>query len=68
MKNGESPGGQSQALLLKADEVADLLAISVRSVWRLASRGELPPPIEIGRSKRWRRDDIEKFVGDRAAA
>lgn len=54
------------ALLLTVDQVAGLLGISVRSVWRLASAGELPPPLSIGRSKRWERRSLEAFVEAKA--
>lgn len=54
-------------LLLTVDEVAHLLGISVRSVWRLTSGGELPGPITLGRSKRWARRTIEDYVAGKAA-
>lgn len=50
------PGPTSD--LIRAKEVAQLLGASVRQVWRLSSCGVLPPPISIGRSRRWRRTDI----------
>ena len=49
-------------LALTVEQVARLLGISVRSVWRFSSAGELPPPISIGRSKRWDARAIEHFV------
>lgn len=54
-------------LVLKAEQVAELLGISVRSVWRFSSAGELPGPISIGRSKRWDRRTIEEFIRQKAA-
>jgi len=44
--------------LLTAAEVAGLLKLSVRQVWRLAAGGKLPQPIHIGRSARWRSKDL----------
>lgn len=58
---------QEPPLLLTVDEVARLLGISVRSVWRLTSLGELPGPITLGRSKRWARRAIEEYVAGKAA-
>jgi predicted DNA-binding transcriptional regulator AlpA len=48
--------------LLTAHEVADRLTVSVRTVWRWAGKGQLPPPIHIGGITRWRMRDIEAFI------
>jgi excisionase family DNA binding protein len=49
--------------MLAAKEVAALLGISVRTVWRLRARGELPQPIRYSRKLvRWRRDHLERFL------
>lgn len=48
--------------LLKADQVAELLALHVRSVWRLSSSGEIPKPVRIGKSTRWRLTDLRAFL------
>jgi len=49
-------------LLVRAPEVATILAISVREVWRKTSDGTLPAPIKLGNSTRWRMADLEEFV------
>lgn len=51
-------------LLLTDREVAGLLSISRRTVWRLTSTGELPKPIKLGRASRWRRADLEAFISE----
>jgi excisionase family DNA binding protein len=56
---------QLTELLLTDAEVAILLAISRRQVWRLVNTGELPPPIRFGRSTRWRRNDIERCLNNK---
>lgn len=49
-------------LLLSKDEVAAMLGISVRTIDRMKSAGELPEPVEVHGSKKWRRTDIlEQF-------
>ncbi len=49
--------------LLKVSDVARALAVSTRTVWRLVSAGELPPPQKIGkRLRRWKSTDIENYI------
>lgn len=52
------------AMLLDVRQVADLLGISTRTVWRLAATGDIPAPIRIGeRIVRWRAADLEHHLG-----
>lgn len=57
---------QETRLLLKVEQVAKMLGLSERSVWRLTSTGEIPAPIKLGRSRRWSRKTIEDFVESKA--
>lgn len=53
--------------LLTAEEVAELLAVSPRSVWRLSDTGQIPAPVRFGgRVTRWRLIDIRNFIAARA--
>ncbi len=61
-----NPSNREQSLALDARQVAFLLNISVRSVWRLTSSGELPKPVAIGRSRRWLRSAIENHLMNEA--
>lgn len=55
------------AQLLTAREVADLLRIHPRSVWRAATAGDIPKPIRIGpKVVRWRLTDLQAFIGGAA--
>jgi len=45
-------------MAISARELADLLGISMRQVWRLNSAGKLPRPVRIGGSVRWNRQEI----------
>jgi len=54
----------SRLKLLKASEVADLLGIAERTVWRYRSSGELPAPVSIGGATRWRLTDIQAFIDE----
>lgn len=54
--------------LISADDVAALLRVSRRTVFRLRQRGALPAPVEIGRSiVRWRLVDVRSYL-DRLAS
>lgn len=48
--------------LLKAEDLAELLGISLRSVWRRIADGSVPKPVRIGRLVRWHRQTIEKWL------
>ena len=52
--------------MIDVREVASILSISIRSVWRLVATGELPQPVRFGRSARWRLADIEACIEIRA--
>lgn len=45
----------------RVKQVAEFLNVSVREVWRLVARGELPPPVKIGRCSVWFESDIVEF-------
>lgn len=52
------------AELVNARELAKLLAVSERTLYRLKSAGELPPAVAIGGSVRWRLAEIRQWVGE----
>lgn len=54
--NGQSPA------LLSAESVAQMLQVSVRTVWRLRSSGQLPHPVQVGGSIRWRADEVCAWI------
>lgn len=49
-------------MLLTVEDVAELLTLGVRSVWRHSATGELPPPIKIGKASRWDVEQIRAFI------
>lgn len=61
-QNGGHHTAQSTPLLLSADRLADLLGVSVRTLWRLRSAGRVPRPVHLGASVRWRADEITLWV------
>ncbi|MCC6682854.1 MAG: helix-turn-helix domain-containing protein [Phycisphaeraceae bacterium] len=58
---------EAKQLLVNVAQVAELLGLSERTVWRLVSTGEIPGPIRLGRSCRWSRKVIEMFVETKVA-
>jgi excisionase family DNA binding protein len=54
--------------LLRVDEVADRLGISIRTVWSLRSSGAIPDAVKIGTATRWRRSEIESHIRSLNAA
>ena len=53
---------QPVTLLINAEQVANILNISERTLWRLVSGGKVPQPVRIGRSARWRVQDIYDWI------
>ena len=47
--------------LYRVRDVAELLTLSVREVWRLVAKGVLPQPVKIGRCSVWFDSDISEF-------
>jgi len=52
----------SRPSLLTIDDVAAFLRVSPSTVRRLVDRGELRPPIHVGRSIRWRETDLRSWI------
>ncbi len=49
-------------VMLNVNDLAALLRVSVRTVWRLRSAGRLPKPVEIGGSIRWNEDTVRDWI------
>ena len=56
------PEGAGQPLLLNVADVAALLNVSTRSVWRMCRLGQCPEPVRVGGSTRWRTCDLQEWV------
>ncbi|MFM7318335.1 MAG: helix-turn-helix transcriptional regulator [Isosphaeraceae bacterium] len=54
--------GEMIAVLMSAEELAEMLRISERTLWRLLSAGQIPKPVRIGRSTRWRANEIREWI------
>ena len=60
--NGERHKESHPHPMWTVKDVAELLKVSQRHVWRLRSAGKLPQPIRIGRAVRWPRQSIAAFI------
>ncbi|TWT67023.1 Helix-turn-helix domain protein [Posidoniimonas polymericola] len=70
-KNDEKPAarkpptiGDNACLLATPTQVAEMLQVSTRTLWRMRAAGKLPEPVRLGAAVRWRRDEIEQWVRD----
>ena len=64
MKTNTLPSGRTEPALISAVELAELLQVSTRTLWRLRSAGKLIKPIKLGGSTRWRLDEVEAWIAD----
>ncbi|MDR2762006.1 MAG: helix-turn-helix domain-containing protein [Planctomycetaceae bacterium] len=53
-----------ERLLVKADELAIMLGVSVKTVWNLEKRGELPH-VNIGRRVLFPVDEMRRWISER---
>ena len=54
-------------ILLRAEDVADLLRTSRKAVYAMAQRGALPGVTRVGRRLLINRDDVVKWLQERRA-
>lgn len=47
-----------EPVALSASQVAQMLGVSTRSVWRMLASGELPQPRQVGQRKRWDKAEL----------
>ena len=50
--------------LLTVPEVAEICGVASETVRRLTDRGAMPMPVRLGRSVRYRIDEIEAWISD----
>lgn len=48
--------------LMTVKALAEMLATSVRSIWRYRSAGRLPKSVNVGSSVRWKMTDIQLWI------
>lgn len=63
----EADASEFTPRMIAAAELAKLLNISTRTLWRLRSAGKLPPPVRLGGAIRWLLTDIEGWLANRCS-
>lgn len=53
---------EESAMLVSAEKLAELLDISIRTLWRLRAAGKLPAPVRLGGSVRWRAQEVRAWI------
>lgn len=62
-KAGPSSGGEGNLpRMITIDELATILGMSKRTVWRLLAAEEIPEPIRLGGSTRWPLAEVESWI------
>ncbi len=51
-----------EPLLIQAEELARMLGVSTRTLWRLLSAGRLPRPVRFGGNTRWRLAEVKAWI------
>lgn len=54
----------AEPLLVTAAEVARLLNVSTRTLWRQLSAGQIPQPVRFGGTVRWRVEEIRNWISE----
>jgi excisionase family DNA binding protein len=55
-------GVDTAPILISAEELAKLMQVSERTLWRLLSAGKVPQPVRIGRNTRWRYAEVREWI------
>ncbi len=53
--------------LLTYDEVGRRLGLGRTALWALVRDGKFPEPLRIGRARRWRECDVDRWIADLAS-
>jgi prophage regulatory protein len=60
-QNQKKARNVQEAMAISARELAQMLDVSLRQIWRLNSAGKLPKPIRLGGSVRWNRQEVTEW-------
>ena len=48
--------------LITVKEVAEMLGLSERTIYRLSDAGDMPNPVKLGAAVRWRKQELETWI------
>lgn len=51
--------------LIKARELANILGVTISTVYNLENAGQLPQSVKFGKSRRWDVDEVRSFLKDK---
>lgn len=54
----------NKQLFITPRQLAVMLQVSIRTLWRWRSAGRLPAPVRLGGAVRWRLDDVTRWIDD----
>lgn len=60
--NLEGTKREPHARLMSTTDVAREVGVSSNTIRRMARRGEMPPPLPIGKQMRWRREAVMSWI------
>jgi excisionase family DNA binding protein len=58
----QASNGNSPARLVTRDELCARLKLSKRTISRMIATRQLPAPLRLGHSVRWRESEIEEWI------
>lgn len=64
MSSAHTAGAGARRRLISARELAAMLNVSMRTLWRWRRSGRLIQPLRIGGATRWRLDEVESWIAD----
>ena len=53
-----------EPVMITARQLAILLQVSTRQVWRMLSAGRVPQPVRVGGIVRWRMAEVENWIAE----
>lgn len=54
---------EPDALFLTSDQVAQMILVSVRTLWRMVKKDQFPQPVRYNRKLvRWRVEDVRTYI------
>ena len=54
----------TDSILIDVKQVAAMVGMAERTIWRLMNCGKLPMAMKIGGSRRWRKTDVLQWIDE----